>query len=313
MRIKQLLIAVCIGTMFAACSSKEDYTTETERVPIRINASIKGIKTRSEGQEQLQNTSFVDEAEINVYVVDEGDNSAPGIPESGYAVYKKNGSSWTSDATVYTFGSDMGMHVFAIYPSKDKDGNYITKNSTTFEVEQEQELDENYRKSDLMYATTSTTQPNIDLEFEHCLSKITVKLIPSGEITLEKLKSKVGSVDLNAKRKATINANWGIEVTGATSTSSGDWVTFNGDIDALCSTGISCIIPPQQIAGNIDFMYIQYDTDSSFTFKSPSAGFNFEGGNEYIFTLTLEQTGVTLSDPTIKGWTTNNQDPGVAK
>ena len=37
-----------------------------------------------------------------------------------------------------------------------------------------------------------------------------------------------------------------------------------------------------------------------------------ETENEYIFTLTLEQTGVTLSDPTIKGWTTNNQDPGVA-
>ena len=312
MRIKQFLIAVCVGTMLAACSSKEDYTTETERVPIRINASIKGIKTRSEGQEQLQNTSFVDEAEINVYVVDEGDNSAPGIPESGYAVYKKNGSSWTSDATVYTFGSDMGMDVFAIYPSKDKDGNYITKNSTTFEVEQEQKLDENYRKSDLMYATYSTSQPNIDLEFEHCLSKITVILSPSSEFTQEKLESKVGSIVLGAKRGATINANWGIQVTGTTSIPSGNLVTFNGSNDALCSTGVSCIIPPQEIAGNKTFIQIQYDDDSWFTFKSPSAGFNFKGGNEYIFTLTLEQTGVTLSDPTIQGWTTNNH-PGVAK
>ena len=128
MRIKQFLIAVGVGTMLAACSSKEDYTNETERVPIRINASIKGINTRSTDPDQLQNTSFVDGSEINVYMKDYANNNAPGIPESGYAVYKKNGSSWTSDNDIYFLGSSSAYDVFAIYPSKDKDDNYITSN-----------------------------------------------------------------------------------------------------------------------------------------------------------------------------------------
>ena len=308
MRIKQLLIAVCIGTMFAACSSREDYTTETDRVPVRINASIQGMQTRSSDASQIQNTSFVEGAEINVHgqhVMTE--EPCLGLPANGYAVFKKAGSSWQTSTPFFNFGID-GMDIVAYHPSKNNE-NLITMNTTTFTVQTNQTSDDSYRQSDLMAATAyiEGTESTADLEFKHCLTKITVILKSSADFSLDKLKAIVDNVFIKANVTANIEFDWSdISVKG---TSNNREVSVNGSNEALCTdgVGVSGIIPPQKITG--EFIKV-YAGDYIFSYETPAEGFTFEPGHEYIFNLSLEGTTLTLSGVSIKGWTSETKEPG---
>ena len=313
MRIKQLLIAVCIGMMFAACSSREDYTNEAERVPIRINASIQGMQTRSSDASQIQNTSFVEGAEINVHGEHPMSNEpCLGLPANGYAVFKKAGSLWQTTTPFFTFGSTQGVDIVAFHPSKNN-GNLITMNTTTFTVQTNQTSDDSYRQSDLMVALDylSNEESTADLEFKHSLSKITVILKSSGDFSLDDLKADVDNVIISANVTANIECDWsGISVKG---TSNNREVSVNGSNEALCTdgVGVSGIIPPQTITG--DFIKV-YVGDNGYSYKTPDEGFTFEPGHEYIFNLTVEGTTLTLSGVSIKGWTSETKEPGgIAK
>ena len=68
MRIKQFLIAVCVGMMLAACSSTEDYKGSDDNV-IRLKAKINSMKTKAgASSSDLQNDMFYNGEEINVYL-----------------------------------------------------------------------------------------------------------------------------------------------------------------------------------------------------------------------------------------------------
>ena len=71
MKIKQLLIAACIGTMFTACSSDDTAPQNAERVPINFTANIQqlipaaGTRVGAD-TEGLSITEFPEGAEITV-------------------------------------------------------------------------------------------------------------------------------------------------------------------------------------------------------------------------------------------------------
>lgn len=308
MKIKSILIVASIGMMFAACGSREDYDFGGDRQPVKINATIKGMTTRSTNETQIQNTAFVDGAQINVYAEHPhggSDYPAPGLPESGWAVFTLDDTSWGT-TTPFTDLGDRQLDVIALHPSKDASSNLITMSTSTFQVQSDQTSDENYRKSDLMLAhnyCNNTSNP-INLEFEHFLSKITIILLGSEDYTIEELKTKITDVDVHAKLNANVSIDWeNIEVTG---TSIGTSVSLNGSNDKLCSTGVSCIIPPQTVTG--DFITI-YDNDGKFfTYEAPAEGFTFAPKHEYVFKLKLYKTDVLLEQATINGWTTETAD-----
>ena len=310
MRIKQLLIAVCVGTMLSACSSREDYNFGGDRLPVKINASIKGMKTRSTDETQIQNTAFVDGAMINVYAEHPqggSDAPAPGLPESGWAVFTLHDTSWGT-TTPFTDLGDRKLDVIALYPSRDASDNLITMSTTTFQVQHDQTLDDDYRKSDLMLASggfSDTTNP-INLEFEHFFSKITVILLESEDYSISDLKTNITDVKVSADLKATVNIGWsGIEVTETSYSAPGE-ISLNASNEKLCSTGVSCIIPPQNVTG--DFITIYDKNKKSFTYNAPAEGFTFAPKHEYIFKLKLHKTDVELDQVTIDGWTSDPDD-----
>ena len=318
MRINQFLIAVCVGTMLAACSSKEDYTTETERVPVRINASIKGMQTRSSGDaSQLQNDNFLDGAKINVYLTDyiEGTN-LPGVPaDPGYLVYTKGTSEWTTTVSD-VFWNSAALEAEGLYPIKDVDDNTIDKSATTFRVSDDQSDDAAYRMSDLMHAYkfVSSKGSPIDLEFKHCLSKITVILDPTEYYTVDQLKN---NMDYLAIIGVSLSADLtfsGINLTATGSDSYINDVTIGGknQAEALCSTGISCIIPPQTVAGGKQLFQLSYNVDWMYYYVTTS-GLTFEAGKEYVFHLKLGKENATLAAPTVKGWTPIDRGEGTLK
>lgn len=308
MKIKSILIVASIGMMFAACSSREDYDFGGDRQPVKINATIKGMTTRSTNETQIQNTAFVDGAQINVHAEHPSGGSdapAPGLPASGWAVFTLNYPYWQT-TTPFTDLGDRTLDVVALHPSKDASNNPITFSTSTFQVQSDQRSDENYRKSDLMYAYNgcSDTSNPISLEFEHFLSKITIILLGSEDYTIEELKTKITDVKVYANLKANVNIDWdGIEVTGTSNSTS---VLLNGSNDKLCSTGVSCIIPPQKVTG--DFITIDDNDGKFFRYEAPAEGFTFAPKHEYVFKLKLYKTDVLLAQATINGWTTETAD-----
>ena len=182
MRIKQFLIAVCVGTMFAACSSKDDFSAESTKHPLKITAGIKGMLTRSYSEstaEDLQNDGFFEGAEISVCPHGEhtdevigGDGFVPG----SYITYTKGATGWTTSTNLYVLGSAQNIGAYGVHPAKDASGNQLTWETTSFRVQENQTTDDKYRKSDLMFAVGDDVLPTeaVELDFYHVMSKINI-------------------------------------------------------------------------------------------------------------------------------------------
>lgn len=314
MQIKQFLIAVCIGTMFAACSSRDDYSIESTKHPLQITVGIKGMQTRSSGDDsQLQNTDFLDGEAISVFPDGVHCTMIEGLPENGYVTYTKTPVGWTTDADLYVLGSGDQLEARAVYPAKDASGNQMTWDATSFAVQQDQSTDANYRKSDLMYAFTTNVDPAnpIPLEFNHCMSKITVIVEdPSEAYDLADFKTGFSNLYLyGIMRNATISAT-GAELKATGTGSTGYVYVCESDaVEALCTSGVSCIIPPQTVSGGTKMIGVYVDVDNGYKYTVPSGGVEFKGGYEYIYKLTLKKEGFSLSEITIKSWQSGTENP----
>ena len=90
MKLKQFLIAVCIGTMFAACSSEESSQLSVPDNSIRLKATISPSATRATGtDDELQNSGYFyddDDVKVNAYITEAGTENdyVSGQNENGY-------------------------------------------------------------------------------------------------------------------------------------------------------------------------------------------------------------------------------------
>lgn len=312
MKHLKYFFALTVAVSMASCSSKDDVSLGSSNEPIKISASISGMKTRSEGNaNDLQNTDFVDGEQIKVYLLLQKDYSClQGLPSEGYLTYTKGASGWTSNATGQIFWpNDDGLFFVGFYPST-AGAPFTEAVQPTFSVQEDQTKDEDYKKSDLMSAESlHYDHPSpVNLQFKHMLSKITVKVDANGVYDEELFNSKVYMIRLqNICREATINfPRW----SQCSATSSGasqnqdvyiwyDGTTYNTD-------GVSCIIPPQTVSAGTDFIFISYDDMAEYNYQIPSGNQKFEAGNEYIYTIKLNQSSIESVSTEVKPWTTNN-------
>lgn len=321
MKIKQLLIVAAIGTMVAACSSKDDYSVnEPEKIPIRITTGINEMITRSSGDPStIHSTDFFENDEICVsidYMQSGLVQGYPGYldPVDKYAIFTKKGTDvWDCEYDLYAPGTGNNLAAVGFYPAKDKDGNKMTVETSTFEVQEEQQTDANYKKSDLMVAHITDVYPAnpVPLKFNHKLTKITIKIADCSEIcTQEQFLTYQNGVDIiNITRTAALSSTNYFYSPSFTYTAKGTGTqnqtvcvcTYNED-DALFTNGVSCIIPPQKVTAGTNLIRICYDIDYFLHYEVPAGGIDFKAGYEYVFNLTLKKTDVTVSTIDINPW-----------
>lgn len=312
-------IAFAIAVVMTACSSKDDYSSseETTKYPIRITADINGVDTRSTGNPStVHNTQFFDGDQINVLInrVHAADIFGKPNEDDGYVIFTNSSTQgWTSEYDLYAVGTNDDLCAFGVYPAKDGEGNKITESTTSFEVQDSQNTDDNYNKSDLMYAYTTDADPKspIPLTFNHCMSKITIKIADCSEIcTQEEFlsgnKQNFAYVE-NITRQATLSTETGYNSQKLIATGTGTQdddilVCTKNEDDALFTTGVSCIIPPQKVNEGTSIITITYDTDYFMYYTAPADGIDFKAGYEYVFNLTLRRHDITLSNVQIKPW-----------
>lgn len=203
MKIKQFLIAACIGSMFTACNSRDDYGEKAPGAPITFKAGIENVVTRAI-DDDLQTTSFLANEQISVFVTESGTSTnISDVPADGYWTYKIGSDKATMtlvSGTTPQFPSDgTAIDVYALYPKMGKE--------TSFTINQDQTSLANYRASDLMYASAigkKVANGTIELTFKHCLSKLVISLQAGNTgLTQEQLSSAATAI-FNWKGKVQI-------------------------------------------------------------------------------------------------------------
>lgn len=301
MKATKIISACAVLAALASCSNELSQPT-AEDTPIRIQANVGGITTRA-AHNLL--TSFGNEDAINVYITEN-------IPEGGKTsgasynamVYTHNGNSFEPQTTQYFPSNGNGIDVWAVYPST------VTESSNTdFTIEGDQTNDDNYKKSDLMFASKLTNQTKgntINLSFTHQLSKIIVKLDKEpgvdGDLTNAEIKL------TNVIKKITLNSVNGSGITlGDLSAVAGDKGELT--IGTYATNGAAAIVIPQST--NTMQFKVTLANGGSYTADLPDSTPKFETNKEYTFTLTLKANAITVSAD-INSWNPVNGGSGDA-
>ena len=310
MRIKQLLIPVCIGTMFAACSSDDSSQLTVPDNSIRMKATITSPATRATGNDyELQNSGiFYDDGgvEVNAYITEAGTETAViGQNEYGYLTYTTDGDGWfypngSAEGPFPQYPADKVVDVYGIHPSS------ITKATTEFSVQTVQTTAENYRKSDLMCANTTNHESKfgaVFLPFKHCLSKIIVK-IEGDEEVLPTIKN----IQVWAYTTIEITHSQQTGITLGAPSGYRTWIPI-GDYDA---NGQSAVVVPQTITGSDLFISFESERNGNtiyYYYKVGDSGFVLKPGHVHTITLSImNNSDVKIIANNISPWTYEEGD-----
>ena len=178
---------------------------------------------------------------------------------------KMNGAAPIAEARPYLAPGEEHVWVDAFYPPQDGAGASVGNEMTTFTVAQNQHSADDYRRSDLMYAsatavrgvpgTTAYAPATAALIFRHKMAKIIVKVRTadtSAALNIKAVRMVRGyrsiSFDSEADSRACrLGSVLGTPVTGAAS----GWITLYEDATGttdLTAAGVCCLVPPQRIA-----------------------------------------------------------------
>ena len=311
MRIKQLLIAVGIGTMLAACSSDDTTQSLEKDRTIHINAGISGslVKTKAvENDATLQNTQFYERETAMFYFWKANTlESILSVQDIGCTFFSGSFDfCGIVDGVVYP-EDGTAVDVFAVYPfdynNSTTGTSILSRDATTFFVSQDQSTDAGYRMSDLMYAfSAGNTIENdpVELTFNHCLTKIIVRLPDTEEFNNATVKMK------NVQLDKTLDFSDRTKVTLSQPAS-----PTKGEITLGTYTTrypLSAIVVPQTINSGTTIFEITLADATVYECKSGYSCY-FEPNNVYTFNLTSQ--AITSSNVTINQWSHMDDDENV--
>lgn len=287
---KLALITFLILATLSSCS--KDKETENDNHIIKISTSINGLTRAVENQ-------FEENDVIKVYAYENGDISKMKIDgvDNTY-----NGFRWTTVESMVWTERDKNYDFLAVFPNFSITGDEFTSKNYT--------LREHIVDNDLLVATNtginnvgvSFKQAGlIDLNFDHIMSKITVKLTFKSDFVA----SAVSRVVLKAKTSATINfISKEVSVTGIVEEKSltkveDDYVTI-----AVPQTILSRerMIEVYMVGDNVPYVFF------------PTTEIMLEAKKHRIFNLTVGADRVILlNNVTIADWGKSDDMSGSAQ
>ena len=310
MRIKQFLIAVCIGMMFAACSSKDDYgMTNDDTIKLRATVEAPTVGTRVGADDSgIITTGLPVGEKINVhfYKTTQNVDLFTGTTDytDRYYTIGSNNSLTAVDETEPSWGNNT-LDILAMYP-KDYFDFGPGGGSSGWCVRVDQTTIEKYKESDLMIAQlhrkTKSDGP-ITLPFKHVLTKIIVKL-DKGESGLEVETAKNIRLYCDDDYDIVSDAQNNLSI----STIYNEPATI--DLGDYNENGVTGIIPPQTLP-----FEAQYHGDYFITFEIGGVKYKYDptaitlkGGYQYTFTLTISNNTVKAKNFTVEPWTTTEPE-----
>ena len=284
MKTKSLVFLIPALALFAACSSDPADETATATSGVALNLYGVPHSQHTRASQLIQNTTFDRGSQVNVYITEDipqgGSATVPAYPSPlVYIISNSTSGAMTPVTATYPyFPKENGVKIKAYYPST------VLQSTQTFEVQNPQTTDEQYKASDLMYAYAEADKnnPNVTLQFYHMLSKVNVRLV-SGTNSPVLTNSTVTL--LNIRRNASFTASSGA-VSGATGQVENILMTKNG------ANACACIVPPQTLSGYI--FQIVLPSGDNINYNMPG-GIILESGKVYSFTITVNQHSISVS------------------
>lgn len=283
-----MLMAAC-AALLASCTNEEMNEGLGINTPIRVTASVEGIMTTRADNTTESLTEF------GLSIKDgqsyDGDYAGENIKVTG-----NNTDGWTfsDNKTVLYKGSGQTYFAYAPYQSIEAGAT-----SVDFSVEKDQSGSEYMQASDLLYASSSVTSPELTINFSHKLCKLTVKLQTeadfSGTISYEHLylRGCLPTTSLNL-------------TDGTVDTATGTATDIT-----MCPTGTNntyeCILVPQTVKYSVVIDAKVNNSPKSYVY-TPANAYEFKSNNSYTLTLTVkkadEPTAIESID--VKGWGNGN-------
>lgn len=317
--MKQFFTTITCALLAALASCSNDHVlydyTKTDNTPIEIATSIGGVDVLTKAATDVyggeSSKHFDAGTKVNVYIFEHVENG-----QSRVYTYGDNGKvEYTAEAdgvlkaspTNYFPGNGHGIDIYGIYPTSIE-----ASTQQTFTVNTNQSEDENYKKSDLMFAAKQTvterkTAPT--LTFKHQLSKVIVKLKKGNGLNDTDLDGAEVKI-LNTKPACTIESVGETGMTGINASGDTEAITVGTWDSSTTSLGLAAIVVPQTIPEGTALIQVKLINGATYKYTTKSGENQFTGftsGNKHTFTLTLSTFGITVNAE-ISGWDTGIGD-----
>lgn len=297
MKTKFILLAAA-ALAFAACGRDEMDSWSGE---IRLSSSLDVQQTGTRAATDIQGDAFDAGESIDVYISENTDGAVSTTYPQPLEYTTGAGGVMNPSEQPYYPTSGNGVNIYALYPSGTGE---------SFTVEADQSADEAYKSSDLMYASingVARTKEAVKLTFAHLLSKVTVKLAAGS-----------GAPDLAGAKVELIGVMPTVALTaGNEGCSLGELSGPAADITVMTTTADSlegsAVTPPQNLAKTFVKVTLADGGELFGGINGSQAGPTLESGNEYIYTITVNLTGLNITSEIIKWDSEGNAADGTAK
>ena len=292
---KTVIIYISALLFLTGCQAdKTDDPRQDGLVPVTLTASqgsilsISGGMTRATDGLYSATSGFSGEETVRVFLNNSSSSSdyTMGSPTAGV-------SSLTGGSLYYPPSGDITL--FAVYPAASASSHTVAYDQTS---------DDNYKASDLMYATKAVDQANKanaqNLEFAHQLVKLKLNIIKGAGITsVTEVKMK------NVKRTVSVaptTSSAGIGSATSTGDENGDNILIFSGSNTSSETQTYVCVFPAQAWNNTDFITVTAD-EKTVTYQLNRS--EWTAGAEYE--LTFHLNAVALSTIiSITGWSDSN-------
>ena len=300
MNTKKILFWAALP-LLGACSNadeQEGLDANEGRVPVTLTAeTVQAVQTRA-GAAASQtlnegNLTTGDVVKVGIRNYDSGNTGD--YTDYSYTVTNATGAMSVTGGSAtpyYPTDNDGSIDIIAYYPSTA---------ATTFEVNNNQSTDANYRASDLMWAKVANQGRQIAavaLQFQHLMAKLNVNVSAGAGV------SYIKSVTMrNVILSSTFAPKAGTATVQNVSASTITMFTGGDDADDDDEIGCACVFPGQSIAAGelLQITVVKEGGDEATATYSLAADKTFAGGSEYTMTITVNRTALGTTN-SISGW-----------
>jgi hypothetical protein len=300
MKLKSIFFAATALTL-AACSNESE-TGADALVALTVNANIEEQVTS-----RATETAFEKDDAIGISVTSSSSETATTGTNVKYVSSDGSKFAVATNVDPIYFKDNKTVSFSAYYPySAD-----VTSSSTT--LSPSTKYQDKQAEFDFLYGTgsgdiSSSAKGGIEMSFKHVMSKLTFTLAAGtgigNETTLKSGLSTTYKIS-GLIQDGSFDTAKGVATTSTSATTVDDWEislpTEDGNISSLVSSLILYPQSPGTLTIALTFNNVTYTASVT----APSSG--FIAGNNYTYTLTLNQTGLTVSKSTITAWSTQNQ------
>lgn len=279
-----------------SCSDDDDDDNGNALVPINLTSRV-----TIQGRDVEQNVQIAANQQVSFFVTGTGsltniyyDNALLTADGNGAFSYSSGGQT-----VLYYPVEPVNVDFYAVHPYASTTALNSIMN---FSVNLDQTTAANYYNSDLLYSKVENiarTRNAVPMTFNHKLSKINFTIRQGAGLDLSDLSS---VTIMNVLSQIDMNLTDGtlVPVTGSTSEISVYGVRgTTGNETEL--TGMTAIIVPQSFTTDGTKQLFRLNINGVNFYYTPAVGIMFEEGKQYNYTLTVNNTGITVTS-TIEDW-----------